>query len=268
MNCRTPERNYFYLSNPETCRILELDGEGSGGYGSGSHPAPGAGLGLSPECWVSWSSSHCTDTHSPEHVGYAAGQGRRSERTGLCLLFVPALFCCSFCQAVSPPSVSPCRCHWVGVFHCATDFLLKGNHTTKTFSFSCWKQSCLAIFILWSLFLKLSLAAAALRIPVIAEVEAEQFGLSQSWASVRAGSREQELCLPEHTGTRCLLSPVKPFPLHTQWPNSSYSMFWCGLIAVNADYPPPCTLGICSIKDQTFQQTLVWSAQFLSLFVL
>lgn len=52
-------------------------------------------------------------------------------------LFVPALFCCRFCQAVSPPSVSPFRCHWVWVFRCATDFLLRGNHTTKPFSLSC-----------------------------------------------------------------------------------------------------------------------------------
>lgn len=106
MNCRTPERNYFYLLNPETCRILELDGEGSG-YGSGSHPAPGAGLGLSPECWVCCSSFHCTDTHSPEHVGYAAGWGRRRERTGLfplcsCSVLLQVLSGClpSLCQSL------------------------------------------------------------------------------------------------------------------------------------------------------------------------
>lgn len=40
-------------------------------------------------------------SHAPERVGDAVGQGRSSERTGLCLPSVPALFCCSFGQAVS-----------------------------------------------------------------------------------------------------------------------------------------------------------------------
>lgn len=56
-------------------------------------------------------------------------------------------------------------------------------------------------FTLWSLLLKLSLAAAALRIPVGAEVEAEHF-----WAGLgQRRLQHQELSLPEHTGTFCHL---------------------------------------------------------------
>lgn len=59
---------------------------------------------------------------------------------------------------------------------------------------------------------------AAVRIPVLAEVEAEHF-----WAGPMS-EKVPELSLPAHTGTRCLLSPLNPLPF-THCLNPSYSVF-------------------------------------------
>lgn len=121
MNCRTPERNYFYLLSPETCRILELDGEGSG-YCSGSHPAPGAALGLSPECWLSWkqlslpSSVRLWTDFTFQNVwvmlwGREGGVKGQDSVSSLLLL----------CSAAGFVGLFPFRCQ------------CQGNHTTKPF---------------------------------------------------------------------------------------------------------------------------------------
>lgn len=133
MNRRTPEWNYFYLLSPETCRILELDGEGSG-YCSGSPPAPGAALGLSPECWLSWkqlalpsSVSVWTDfTFQSVWVMLWGREGGVKGQDSASPLFLPcsaAVLLCCFPSGVTG-----------FVRSTVSDFLLKGNHTTKTSS--------------------------------------------------------------------------------------------------------------------------------------
>lgn len=87
----------------------------------------------------------------------------------------------------------PSRCSTV------SDFLSKGNHTTKAFSLS-----CLATFISWSLLLTLSLAAA-LTIPVTAEAEAEQF-----WAGPGAEQAPENRSCPYLSTRGSVLNPSPP----------------------------------------------------------
>lgn len=170
----------MYLLSPETCRILELGWEGSG-CGSGS---PWSSSGAVSECW------QLPRFHLPECGGFAGVGKEWQDRTLAPLCSCPVLLQFLWgCSLQVPPG-------W-----CHTRFLLRGSHTTKTSCLSCLKQSFLGIFTLWSLLLKLSLAAAALRIPVGAEVEAEHF-----WAGLgQRRLQHQELSLPEHTGTFCHL---------------------------------------------------------------
>lgn len=142
MNCRTPGQNYFYLLSPETCRILELDGEGSG-YGSGSHWAgPGcpqsAGCpGRSFNCTALWGLGRYWNSR-------ACGVGKDWKDRTLFPLFSAGVLVRLFPLSLSVPSGVTGLC----VFHCHTDFLAEGNHTSKTFSVSYSKQSFLPLCVL------------------------------------------------------------------------------------------------------------------------
>lgn len=134
MNCRTPERNYFYLLSPETCRILELDGEGSG-LCSGTLPAPGA---EAPEHWVSWEqlalpSPECWDRSPvPEGVADAVGwEGGVKGQGSVSPLLLP----CSAAGSVR-------FCHWVCAFPVSGRFPFQGKPPhTNLFSLSWLKLS-------------------------------------------------------------------------------------------------------------------------------
>lgn len=166
MNCRTPERNYFYLLSPETCRILELDGEGSG-LCSGTLPAPGA---EAPEHWVSWEqlalpSPECWDRSPvPEGVADAVGwEGGVKGQGSVSPLLLPCSAAGSvrFCQVLSLGLCVPC----------VRQISLSRETTPHKPVLS---QLVKAELYLISLLLKLSFAAAAVwGIPVRAEAEAE-----------------------------------------------------------------------------------------------